>query len=476
MRTNRMHITMTAMGTRAETSSASVSTKAVPTSLQGTTPVRNTIGNTITKKIPRAVLAAFLFAGFASATGAVQAQAQAAPQAAGQSAIARRLGAIKAINGNVLTLSPDSGPDITVTVQPNARLLRIAPGAKDLKDATPVQLQDLQVGDRVRVRGQAPDASSIAALEVIVMPRSDIEAHHQQELQDWQKRGIGGPVSAVDPATGTVTISVTTAGVKKNVAVHISKTTVLRRYAPDSVKFDDAKPGTLQDVQVGDQLRARGDRSPDGSELTAEEVVTGTFRNVAGLVTSVDASASAISVQDLLSKKAVQVKITADSQLHNIPAEMANRIAMRLKGTMPPGTPGAASSSGSPTTGAGNGAPAGPPAGSMSQAGATQGGAGAAGSGAGAPGAGPYSGARPGGGAPDFQQMLSHMPAVTIADLHKGDAVLIVTTQGTATSGGTAITLLSGVEPILQAAPSGSQAMMLSPWSLGGAPSGDAGP
>lgn len=78
------------------------------------------------------------------------------------------------------------------------------------------------------------------------------------------------------------------------------------------------------------------------------------------------------------------------------------------------------------------------------------------------------------GGAPDFQQMLSRMPAVTLNDLHKGDAVLIVTTQGTASGGGTAITLLSGVEPILQAAPNGSQAMMLAPWSLGGAPAGDA--
>jgi hypothetical protein len=65
------------------------------------------------------------------------------------------------------------------------------------------------------------------------------------------------------------------------------------------------------------------------------------------------------------------------------------------------------------------------------------------------------------------------MPTVTIADLHKGDAVLIVATEGSG-DGGTAVTLLSGVEPILQAAPSASQAMMLSPWSLGGAPGGDA--
>jgi hypothetical protein len=72
--------------------------------------------------------------------------------------------------------------------------------------------------------------------------------------------------------------------------------------------------------------------------------------------------------------------------------------------------------------------------------------------------------------------MLSRMPAVTLDDLHKGDAVLMVTTQGTASGGGTAITLLSGVEAILQAAPNGSQAMMLAPWSLGGAPTGEASP
>lgn len=381
-------------------------------------------------------------------------------QVTGQPAVARRIGAIKAITGNAITLTPDSGPDVAVTVQPNARILRIAPGEKDLKNAAPVQLQDLQVGDRVRVRGQAsPDGASIAALEVIVIPRSDLQALHEQERADWQKRGLGGLVNAVDLGANTITISVTTLGGKKEIAVHTSKSTTFRRYAPDSVKFDDAKPSTLQEIRPGDQLRARGDRSPDGSEVTAEEIVTGSFRNVAGLVNSVDTSSGTITVQDLLSKKPVQVKITSDSQLHKLPPEMAQRIAMRLKGSMPPGTPGVSSGS-APV--AGNG-----------QQSATQGGMQASGAtGGGGMGGGP----RQGGGAPDFQQMLNRMPAVTIADLHKGDAVLIVTTQGTATGAGTAITLLSGVEPILQAAPSGSQAMMLAPWSLGGAPTGEAGP
>ena len=395
-----------------------------------------------------------------SAPPAVFAFSLSQAQDAAQPAVARRIGAIKSINGNAITLAPDSGPEIAVTVQPNARLLRIAPGEKDLKNATPVQLQELQVGDRVRVRGQASaDSTSIAALEIIVISHSDLEAHKEQDRQDWQKRGLGGLVSSVDPATGTVTISITSLGGKKNIAIHTSKTTVFRRYAPDSVKFDDAKPSSLQEVQPGDQLRARGDRSTDGSELTAEEIVTGTFRNIAGTVNSVDASAGTLSVQDLLSKKAVQVKITSDSQLHKLPPEVAQRIAMRLKSSLPPGTPGATGSSGSGSA---------PASGNAQQSGAP--------SGAMAPGGGAATGGARQGGTPDLQQMLSRMPAVTLADLHKGDAVLIVTTQGSATGGGTAITLLSGVEPILQAAPSGSQAMMLAPWSLGGAPGGDSGP
>ena len=274
---------------------------------------------------------------------------QQTPDATGPSAIARSIGAIKAINGNSITLVPDSGAEIEVAVQPNARLLRIAPGEKDLKNAAPIQVQDLQVGDRIRVRGRASaDAKSIAALEVIVIPHTDLDARHEQERQDWQKRGFGGLVKGVDPATGTVTISVSGLGGTKSVCVHTSKNTVIRRYSPDSVKFDDAKPSTLQDIQPGDQLRARGDKTPDGSELTAEEIVTGSFRNVAGTVNSVDASSGTINVQDLLSKKPVQVKVTAESQLHKLPEEMARRIAMRLKGSMPPGVPGAAGASTTP--------------------------------------------------------------------------------------------------------------------------------
>ncbi|MGB8750957.1 MAG: hypothetical protein WCD06_04095, partial [Candidatus Sulfotelmatobacter sp.] len=182
-------------------------------------------------------------------------------QAAVPGTVSRPVGAIKAINGTQITLTPDSGSDVSVAVQPTTRILRIAPGEKDLKNATPIQLQDLQIGDRILVGGRiSVDGLSVVASTVVVMKHSDLEARHQQDLQDWQKRGVDGLAKVVDPAAGTVTISAR----GKDVVIHTTNTTIIRRYAPDSVKFDDAKPGTLQEVHPGDQVRARGNRSADG--------------------------------------------------------------------------------------------------------------------------------------------------------------------------------------------------------------------
>jgi hypothetical protein len=371
-------------------------------------------------------------------------------QPAASGAANRRVGAVKAINGTAITLTPDSGPDVNITVQPTTRILRIAPGEKDLKSATPIQLQDLQVGDRILVGGKPSDDNlSLAASTIVVMKHADLEAQHQKDLQDWQKRGVGGLVTAVDAGAGTVTISVGSFAAKKSVVIHKTGTTVIRRYAPDSVKFDDAKPSTLAEIHPGDQVRARGDRSADGSELTAEEIVSGSFRNIAGTVTSADASSSTISVQDLLSKKPVVVKVSADSQLRRLPPEMAQRMAARLKAAALGGVPGTASIAGAGASAAPSSAP---PNGT-------------------GPG-GNAAGGRPG-GAPDFQQMLGRLPAVAVTDLHKGDAVIILATEGTG-GVGTVITLVGGVEPMLQAAPSASSAAMLAPWTMG-APSGDSG-
>ena len=74
----------------------------------------------------------------------------------------------------------------------------------------------------------------------------------------------------------------------------------------------------------------------------------------------------------------------------------------------------------------------------------------------------------------DLQQMIGRLPASTISDLQKGDAVMLVGTESS-TKAISAITLLAGVEPILQSSPNGGASSILSPWSLSGAPGGEAG-
>jgi hypothetical protein len=346
----------------------------------------------------------------------------------------KAVGTIKSITGNTITVTTDTGSEVNVIIQPSTRLVRSVPGQTDLKSASPVQVQDLQVGDRLLAGGNAAeDSKSVLATTAIVMKKADIAEKQEQDREEWQKHGVGGVVKSVDAGTETIKISTGTLAAE-TLPIRVSQNTIIRRYAPDSVKFDDAKPGTLDQIKTGDQLRARGTRSADGSELAAEEIVSGTFRNIAGTVVATDQGNNSVTVMDLATKRPVTLKITADSQLRKLPPMMAQRIAMRLKGITPGGLGGGAAA-GSPRTANAEGPSPGNGLGQRS------------------------------GGPPDFQQMLSRMPAVTLADLQKGEALMIVATEGSANSPSTAIILLSGVEPILTAAPS-QAGTILSPWNL----------
>lgn len=394
-------------------------------------------------------LIVFVVAG-ATSTTVLRAAALGAPAASAQAPnAARPVGTLKSISGNNIVLSTDAGGDVTVVVQEGARLLRVEPGQKDLKEAVPISLQELLPGDRILVRGQlAPDGKTVLASAIIAMKKASITEKQTREREEWRRQGVGGLVSSVDPAADSIVITQQGMGEKKTVTIHLSKDTIIRRYAPDSIKFDDAKPARLEEIKPGDQLRARGTRSAEGSELAAAEIVCGTFRNIAGTISSIDTSANTITVQDLATKKPVTLRIAGDSQLRKLPLKMAQGVAMRLR-RAEPGSQNAPAGSVSATQGARSG---------EMQTSAGSGGPGGAG--------------RNGGGGGDFQQALNRMPPATLAELQKGDAVMIVATEGGLPL---VITLLGGVEPILQASPNSNASTILSPWSLSEAPSGEAG-
>jgi hypothetical protein len=366
----------------------------------------------------------------------------AAPAHAQQAPAANRvIGTVALVTGNAVSVRTDAGSTVSVTVPDSARIVRTVPGQKTLTGATKIAVSDIESGDRVLmvVAGDPPAASV-----VVVNKQSDIASRQQQEQADWAKRGVGGLVKSVDASAGTVTITAT----NRTITIHTTPSTIIRRYTADSVKFSDAQTSTLAAIQPGDQITARGDRT--GDDVTADEIVSGSFRNIAGTIVSTDDSAGTLTVKDLVTKKVVTIKTTPDSDLRKLDSQMAQMIAMRLKSA------GAGSTASTARGAAGPAPQSGVPAGAQArgQGGAGGGQAGAAG----------------------FARVLQRSPEIHVADLHKGDAVMIVATAGNPDSA-TAIRLIAGVEPMLQASASGSQSMFSSAWSGlgGGAAGGDQG-
>ena len=363
------------------------------------------------------------------------------------------VGAVQTIdpaNGQI-TLHTDDGKTVKITPHAGAKFLRLPPGEKSMANAKPITANDIGPGDRVLARGElSDDKASMAASTLVVMTKADIAQKQQTDQAEWGKRGVAGLVTAVDAKAGEVTINTRTAEGLKPLIIVANDKTAVSRYAPDSVKFADAKTGTLADIKPGDQVRALGAKSDDGTHYEAEELVSGSFRNVAATVTTIDLAANTIKVMDLTTKKPLLVHVNADSTLRKLPETVARMIAMRAAA----GAGGAGGAGGAQRAPGAQGA-------RSAQTGAPAGGAQGVSAEAGGPG-----GMRGGRGG-DMQQMLERLPAIKLEDLKPGDAIIVSSTEGADPGQVTAITLVAGVEPILSAAPGGSQrASMLGSWNL----------
>ncbi|HZL53545.1 MAG TPA: hypothetical protein VFC37_21630 [Terracidiphilus sp.] len=368
-----------------------------------------------------------------------------ASELAGAQTASRFLGTVTAVSGTTLTVKTDAGEVHQVDVPSTAVLKQVEPGAKDLNTAQTIQFDTLATGDRVLVRldPNAPAGTSVA-LQVIAVKQADLAKKEQREREDWQQRGVGGLVKSVDGASGVIVLTTGAGTAAKTITIHTGKETVLKRYAPASVRYDLAKAEPIDSIHAGDQLRARGAKNATGTEMTAEEVVSGSFRNISGTITSIDAASSSLVVKDLTSKKQVTVHVAPDTQMRQLPERMATMLAAVLNGN------GGGGAGGRSVAARPQGAPGG---GGQGEGGGGQGGAQRAG----------FSG---GGNGFDAQQMLGRAPAIQLADLKKGEAVMVVATEDA--SGASAITLMAGVEPLLQA-PAASQNLLS--WSLSsGAP------
>jgi hypothetical protein len=336
----------------------------------------------------------------------------------------------------------DAGAVVIVTVSDATRILKNSPGETKLDKATPMQLSEVAAGDRVLALGRpSADGKTLTNPRVVVVnTKADIAAKQEAERAEWRRRGVVGVVSAVNPQTKEITIQTRTAEGPKPVVVAAGGAGVkLTRYAPDSIKFADRKPSTFEEVKVGDQLRAKGDRSEDGARFTPEEIVTGSFRTALGTVAAVDTAKNEITIKEMQGGQTLTVVVRPDSVLKQVPPD----IMLMLGGMGGPGAGG-----GERRAGAG-GAPGGQGQGAGAGQAAGQGGGQGSGQGGGQGQGGGMRRAGGGGGGDFMQQMLERLPVITLAELKPGTMIIVSSTVGADPTRVTAIQLVSGIEPLV---------------------------
>jgi hypothetical protein len=322
---------------------------------------------------------------------------------------ARAIGEVTSIDaaGHKLAIRTDAGASVTVALTGATDCRRVPPGERDLSNAARIAPDQISAGDRVLVRGaQAADGQTIEAATLIVMTKSDLAQKHAADRAEWQRRGVAGYVLAVDRSARQFTMSVGPRDSGRTLTVEPAEDAQFRRYAPDSIRFADAVPGAFAELKEGDSVRVLGDKSSDATRMKAEEIVSGSFRSVAAEVKSVDAAAGEIRATDLQTKKPLTVRVTSDSELRRMPPQLAAMLARSRE--------------------------SGPAA------------------------AGPRDGLSRAGGPPqtgsvDLQQLLERMPALTLAELKPGDAIIVSGTNGAEPSRIAAATLIAGVDPIFAA-------------------------
>jgi Cu/Ag efflux protein CusF len=352
------------------------------------------------------------------------------------------LGEVKTVDAAAkqITIKTDAGATVTVTVADKTSYKKLAPGEKSLANATDTTFGDVSEGDRIMARGNVDiEHKSVPALQIIVMTKGDLAKKQEAERAEWRRRGIVGVISSLKPDSKEITISHRAMGGTQAIVMQISDNTEMRRYAPDSIKFSDAKPSSFGELKVGDQLRALGDRTEDPLHFNPQKIVTGSFRTVGGVVTAVNPATGEIKINLLEKKTPLTIVIKQDAVLRRFPP--ASEMGAMIGGGFGRRPEGAGGSGGqAPQAGQGQG----------QGQGQAQGQAGVRPQSGGGPGAGGPGG--PGGmrgGGFNINDMLERLPIISLADVKVGDTIIVSSTQGVDPTRLTAISLVTGADTLL---------------------------
>jgi hypothetical protein len=350
-----------------------------------------------------------------------------------------------------VTVHADSGETATLNVSDQTTYLRLPPGETKLEKAGRVAFADVHVGDRVLAPGVSNAGGS--ARQLILMAGGAGSQGQGGTARDDGRR-LSGRVVSTDAAKRLIFVQTRGREGVEAVTVDASGDVRFMRYAPDSTRPADARPGSLSDVKAGDTLRATGERAADGAVFKATEILSGSFTRFTGTVTSADAARGELTVKNEQTGQTVMLSLGARSSLRRVTPEFEQAVAQQRAERAERRDQRRASGEGAQASqGETRGAREGRREGEAARVDAAQGEGerrGGNGERRGGDGERRGQGGGPRRGGNNIQQMMESLPAVTLADLKKGDAVVVTATPGADASHATVITLVTGAAEFLR--------------------------
>ena len=232
--------------------------------------------------------------------------------------------------GGKMVIQTESKTSVTVTFSEQTAIRRVQPGQTSLANAEQIKITDVNVGDRVLIPGGALNEKTPVS-QIIVMSRAAIDERRSQEIELRRGRTTVGRITTVNPEKKEFTIQARGRGTGETLTVSAANGVKFLRYAPDSLRIGDAVPGSFSDLRIGDQVRILGDRPAGTNRITAEEIVFGSVTRLVGIITDVNTARGEIVVKNNQTGQTSTVAVGKNTTLRRITPEVSQTLRQRLE-------------------------------------------------------------------------------------------------------------------------------------------------
>lgn len=235
----------------------------------------------------------------------------------------------QSVIGEVRNIDPASGKieirtddkkDLVVDIDQKTVFLKIKSNQKSLENAEKISLPQIKTGARVLARGKFTVDKNFTAHTIVV---TNFEADETTNTQPT----IAGVVTAIDADTKQIEVTISSSEENKSLTLDTKSNQVaFYQYSPNSLKFSNSTSSVFDKIKVGDQFKSVGKFVEGSKVFMPKTIVFGTFRTVGGKVLSIDQTNKNIKLEDIQTKKTVEVSVSDETIVKLLNKEIEEKL------------------------------------------------------------------------------------------------------------------------------------------------------